>query len=97
MEDHWKKVSNMRSFKIRMTLILITVSSSTLRKVAWKKQKHEDVEEFKEERLLKATEERKSMKKFIRDLLLYRNNLKALKDKNGNTIKSREGMEAICK
>ncbi|KAL6723881.1 hypothetical protein Aduo_018838 [Ancylostoma duodenale] len=57
----------------------------------------EDVEQFKQERLLKAAEERKSTKKCRRDLLLYRNKLEVLKDKNGNTIESRKGMEAICK
>ncbi|EYC36562.1 hypothetical protein Y032_0883g2849 [Ancylostoma ceylanicum] len=56
----------------------------------------EDVERFEQERILKGAEERKTTKKCRRDMLLYRNNLKALEDKNGNTTESRAGMGAIC-
>ncbi|KAL6730215.1 hypothetical protein Aduo_001203 [Ancylostoma duodenale] len=54
------------------------------------------VEQFKQERLLKAVEERKGMKKHKRDLLFYRNNLKALSNKNGNAIESNKGVDVTC-
>ena len=57
----------------------------------------EDIQRFKQERILKAAEERRSTKKCKRSLALYKNNLKALRDKSGVLVESREGMEAVCK
>ena len=73
-----------------------TVEYSLLCKVIRVRVK-EDIKRFKLERMLKTAEERRSIKKCVRDLALYRNNLKALKDKSGALVESREKMEEICK
>ena len=57
----------------------------------------DDIHAYKQQRILKAAKERKSIKKCRRNLMLYRHKLSALRDEDGALVTSREGMEEICK
>ncbi len=57
----------------------------------------EDLEKFKIRRLLKAAEQRKSMKKCRRELAQYTRQVTALKNKDGQTVTNKRDMEEVCK
>ena len=57
----------------------------------------EDFEKYRTNKLLNAAINRKSIKTCKRELTLYRSAVTALKNKNGETITERRGMEDICK
>ncbi|XP_029644279.1 uncharacterized protein LOC115218543 [Octopus sinensis] len=53
-------------------------------------------EAYRMEKLLKAAEEKKSLKKCKRDMVLYRSEVTALKNTNGVPVNEKSEMEKVC-
>ncbi|XP_029640405.1 uncharacterized protein LOC115215385 [Octopus sinensis] len=61
-----------------------------------RQQLKKDFEAYRMEKLLKAAEEKKSLKKCKRDMVLYRSEVTALKNTDGISVNEKNEMEKVC-
>ncbi|XP_029636887.1 uncharacterized protein LOC115212188 [Octopus sinensis] len=61
-----------------------------------RQQLKKDLEVYRMEKLLKAAEEKKSLKKCKRDMVLYRSEVMALKNTDGIPVNDKNEMEKVC-